>query len=463
MTVGFPASAFPDAAQRPGLASSMRFWDLDAPEYAAVDAEPWDGPLPGVMRHVPLRVIVVQWVTSIVLAVQAGGIGLILGLSDAPLAHPSALVVLGIVVLATGVAIIVWLAVGSAHAVRRFSTLAGLVTTLAMGLASSAALWSVGPSYGIVAVFYFEALPFGFYLFALRWALLAAVNAVTGCALVLFLQDGWATPALQWVGVASTVVAVAWLLGMVAARADRLAASEHEARVELDEVNATLEARVAEQVGEIERLGGLRRFLTPQVADAVLSADAEAVTSPHRRRIAVFFCDLRGFTAFTKESEPEEVVADLDAYYRTVGEVLQRHDATIGGYAGDGIMAYLGDPVPHDDPARAAVLMVAELRPALDALVADWQRRGHDLSYGIGLAYGYATLGVVGFDGRYDYTPLGGVVNLAARLCGAAGPGQVLLDHATYAELDGLAETACRPVEGVELKGLGERRAYALV
>lgn len=442
----------------------MRFWDLSSPEVAAADAEPWDGPLPSVMRQVPLRVIVVQWITSIVLSLQAGLLGVVLGLTDpVPLAHPTTLAVLGLLVLATGIAIIVGLVVGSASAVRRYSPLAGLVATLAMGIVSSAALWAVGPEFGVAAVFYFEALPFAFYLFALRWALLAAVNAVTGCALVVFLQDGWAAPALQWAAVASTVVAVAWLLGMVAARADRLAASEHEARVELAEVNATLEARVAEQVAEIERLGGLRRFLTPQVADAVLSGNAEEVTKPHRRRIAVFFCDLRGFTAFTKEAEPEEVVADLDQYYRTVGEVLQRHGATIGGYAGDGVMAYFGDPVPHEEPARGAVGMVADLREPLDALVEEWQRRGHDLSYGIGLACGYATLGVVGFDGRYDYTPLGGVVNLAARLCGKAEPGQVLLDHATYAELDGLAETACRPVEGVELKGLGERRAYALV
>ena len=149
-----------------------------------------------------------------------------------------------------------------------------------------------------------------------------------------------------------------------------------------------------------------------------------------------------------------------DRYYRVVGEILQRHGATIGGYAGDGIMAYFGDPVPHDEPARVAVRMVAELRGGLDDLVAEWQRRGHDLSYGIGLAYGYATLGVVGFDGRFDYTPLGGVVNLAARLCGAAEAGQVLMDHATYAELDGVAAGA--PVAGIELKGLGAQRAYAL-
>jgi len=174
----------------------------------------------------------------------------------------------------------------------------------------------------------------------------------------------------------------------------------------------------------------------------------------------VFFCDLRGFTAFTRDSEPEEVIAITDEYYRAVGTLLQRHGATIGGYAGDGIMAYVGDPVPHPEPARAAVQMVAELRGVMTELVSEWARRGHDLSYGVGIAYGYATLGVVGFDGRYDYTPIGGVVNLAARLCGKAAASQILLDHSTYAELNGTFH--CDPIDGLELKGLGAKRAYAL-
>ncbi len=439
----------------------MRFWDLSSPEVAAADAEPWDGRWMGIMRAVPMRVLVQQWVISTVLSAQAGGVALLIALADPGLAHPTGLLVLAILVLGTGVVVVAGMSTLSARVVRRYSPLAGIVTVLAMGVTSSAAAWAVGPRFGIVTIFYVEALPFAFYLFALRWALLSALNAVTGCAVVMFWQDGWAAPGLQWLAVTTTVVAISWILGVIAERADRLADSEHEARLQLDDLNHTLEERVAEQVTEIERLGQMRRFLTPQVADAVLSADAEAITRPHRARIAVFFCDLRGFTSFTKESEPEEVVADLDQYYRTVGEVLQRHDATIGGYAGDGIMAYIGDPVPHEEPARAAVLMVTELRGGLDELVEEWQRRGHDLSYGIGLAYGYATLGVVGFDGRFDYTPLGGVVNLAARLCGRATAGQVLMDHATYAELDGVA--AGEPVAGIELKGLGAQRAYALV
>jgi class 3 adenylate cyclase len=438
----------------------MRFWDLSSPEVAAADAEPWDGPLTGVMRPVPLRVVVQQWVISVVLSVQAAAAALVLAATDPGLAHPSALRVVGWFVFGVAAVVVGGLFGLSASDLRRYSPAAGLVAVLSMGIVTSAALWAVGPGFGIVTVFYFEALPFAFYIFTLRWALVAAVNAAAGCAVVVFLQGGWEERALQWLTVASTVVAVSWILGVIANRAQSLAISEHQARVELADLNRTLEDRVAEQVEEIERLGELRRFLTPQVADAVLSADAEALTRPHRQQISVFFCDLRGFTAFTLESEPEEVIADLDQYYRTVGEVLQQHGATIGGYAGDGLMAYIGDPVPHPRPARAAAAMVADLRGPLDTLVTEWQRRGHDLSYGIGLAYGYATLGVVGFDGRYDYTPLGGVVNLAARLCGAAAAGEVLMDPATYADLDG--ELTAKPVEGIELKGLGSRRAYAL-
>ncbi len=350
--------------------------------------------------------------------------------------------------------------VAKPRTIRRWLPLGTLVGIVLMGVVCTVGMWSVGPRFGFLSILYLEALPFAFYVLRLRWALLIAVIDVVGCGLVLFLQDGWPARSATWIAFASTLVATAWILGMIAERSARLADSEHEARVELDELNRTLEDRVAEQVTEIERLGELRRFLTPQVADAVMSADAEAITRPHRRQIAVFFCDLRGFTAFTRDSEPEQVVANIDQYYRAVGEVLQRHDATIGGYAGDGIMAYLGDPVPHPEPARAAVRMVSELRGELDGLVAEWQRRGHELSYGIGLAFGYATLGVVGFDGRYDYTPMGGVVNLSARLCGAATAGQVLVDHATYAELDGVA--ACDQVDGLELKGIGPQRAYAL-
>ncbi len=439
----------------------MRFWDLSSPEVAAADAEPWVGPLASAMRPLSTKTVVRLSLAATILCLQAGTTAVVFVLvARGEAAHPDFVLALGGFVLVVGVLIIVTLAALPVRRYRRLMPLGGGVTIVMMGTITTVALWALGPRLGVVSVVYLEALPFAFYVLRLRWALVAAANVVVGCGLVILLQDGWIAPVMQWAIVATTVLAVAWILGMFAERAERLAASEHEARMELAEINHTLEDRVAAQVTEIERLGELRRFLSPQVADAVLSGDAESVTRPHRQRIAVFFCDLRGFTAFTREAEPEEVVADIDQYYRTVGEVLQRHGATIGGYAGDGIMAYFGDPVPLPEPARAAVQMVTELRGDLDVLVAEWQRRGHDLSYGIGLAYGFATLGVVGFDGRYDYTPMGGVVNLAARLCGKATAAQVLLDHATYADLNGVA--SCEPVDGLEFKGLGSQRAYAL-
>jgi class 3 adenylate cyclase len=287
------------------------------------------------------------------------------------------------------------------------------------------------------------------------------VLALLGFGLVVALQDGWKAPVTQWLALTGTVVATALVVGLIAERADELGASEHEARVELAQMNLTLEERVANQVTEIELLGGLRRFLSPQVADAVLSGDSEELGKPHRRRIAVFFCDLRGFTAFTNNAEPEEVIGVLDEYYGAVGGLLQRYDATVGDYAGDGIMAYFGDPVPREDSALAAVEMTREIGAVMAGVVAGWRRSGFDLDYGVGLAFGYATLGVVGFDGRYDYKPVGGVVNLAARLCAKAGPAQVLLDHATYA-----ATSDRFPSEhfaDLDLKGYGAAmKAYAL-
>ena len=318
-----------------------------------------------------------------------------------------------------------------------------------------------GPHLAIVAAAYVESLIYGFYMLHRRWAVLCVVLTVLLFAFVVGVQDGWPAPAGQWTVLLATVVATAFLMGLIAERSDVLGESEHQARVELAEMNQTLEVRVADQVTEIERLGQLRRFLSPQVAEAVMSGESEGLTRPHRQRIAVFFCDLRGFTAFTNAAEPEEVVGVLDEYYRAVGEVLQRYDATIGGYAGDGIMAYFGDPVVREDPAHQAVRMASELREPMNALVDAWTRRGYDLSYGIGVAYGYATLGVIGFDGRYDYTPLGAVVNLAARLCGQASAAQILLDHATHAATSD--QLASEHHADLDLKGYGSAtRSYAL-
>ena len=220
---------------------------------------------------------------------------------------------------------------------------------------------------------------------------------------------------------------------------------------EIAEINSQLEQRVAEQVDELERLGRLRRFLSPQVADALLAVEDEGLLSPHRRQIAVFFCDLRGFTRFASGAEPEDVVEVLDTYYSTVGQGLRDYEATVGSFAGDGIMAYLNDPIPCDDPPRKAVEMALSLAPSMGTLVDSWKRKGFQLGYGVGIAYGYATLGTIGFEGRYDYTALGSVVNLAARLCGEAGAGELLVDQRIH---DAVWDTITANSREVTLKGL---------
>jgi adenylate cyclase len=210
--------------------------------------------------------------------------------------------------------------------------------------------------------------------------------------------------------------------------------------------------RVAEQVDEIDRLGKLRRFLSPQVADTVLSSGGDAMLATHRRQIAVIFLDLRGFTSFSAVAEPEDVVEVLTEFYAAVGEVVKRLDATVGGFAGDGMMAYFNDPVPCDDPAGRALDMALSLRHPLGLLKDRWRGRGFDIGFGAGIAYGYATLGTIGFEERTDYTPIGSVVNLASRLCDEAGDGEVLLDNRAHTAVHGRIDAA--PVE-LNLKGFG--------
>jgi class 3 adenylate cyclase len=347
----------------------------------------------------------------------------------------------------------------SPAAVRRVTPGLGFLAMMVTPLIASCGVVAAGPAYSVVAAAYVQAPLFAFYTLRRKWAVAAWGLVITCITLITIFQQGWDLGI--WVWVVGSITGTSVVVGLIAARADELAAAEHDARLGLAELNASLEERVSSQVREIERLGALRRFLSPQVADAMLSEDSGAVTRPHRRRIAVFFCDLRGFTAFTNNAEPEEVIAVLDEYYRAVGGLMQRYDATVGDYAGDGVMAYFGDPVPRDDAALAAVEMTRELVTELAPLVGEWQRRGFDLGFGVGIAFGYATLGVIGFDGRYDYKPVGGVVNLAARLCSRAEPGQALLDHATHAAT--VDRHPSTHVGDVELKGYGAPiRAYAL-
>jgi class 3 adenylate cyclase len=360
-----------------------------------------------------------------------------------------------------GLAMIAFLLLVSPRALRHMGPSLGAAMIAVTPIVVTALVAAGGPRLGVLTLAYVEGPLFAVYMLRPTWAVVQGAGVLVLFAVLLGLQDGWPSPVGSWLFVAANVVGTGVLIGQIARRGDQLAASEREARVELAELNRTLEDRVAGQITEIERLGRLRRFLSPQIADAVISAGSEALAHPHRRRIAVFFCDLRGFTAFTNSAEPEEVLGVMDEYYGAVGSLLQRYAATVGDYAGDGIMAYFGDPVPREDSAEAAVDMARELAGVMAGVVADWTRRGYDLGYGVGIAYGYATLGVIGFDGRHDYKPVGGVVNLAARLCATAGPGQVLLDHATHAETSD--RVASRRVDDLALKGYtGAVRAYAL-
>ena len=213
---------------------------------------------------------------------------------------------------------------------------------------------------------------------------------------------------------------------------------------ELAAWNRTLERQVADQVDELERLRRLRRFLSRHLADVVLSSGDESLLEPHRREVAVLFCDLRGFTAFASACEPEEAVGALQEFHRILGELVNRHEATVGHFAGDGLMVFFGDPVPCDDSALRAVTMAVELRDAMDDFGAAWRRRGHDLGVGSGVTLGYATLGTVGFEGRYDYSAIGPVVNRASRLCDEAGPGEILLSQEAFAAVDHLVDGETR-------------------
>ena len=207
----------------------------------------------------------------------------------------------------------------------------------------------------------------------------------------------------------------------------RLLKELRERTEEVEKLNQHLEQRVADQVGEIERMGRLRRFLPPQVADLIVASGTERQLESHRRDITALFCDLRGFTGFSESSDPEDVMALLRDYHAAIGEIIIKYSGTLERYAGDGVMVVFNDPVPMDNPALQAVLMALEMREAIGALTEKWRRLGHDIGFGIGIAHGFATLGTIGFEGRFDYAAIGTVSNVASRLCDEAKPGQILI------------------------------------
>lgn len=224
-----------------------------------------------------------------------------------------------------------------------------------------------------------------------------------------------------------------------------------EQAVRLEEWSRTLEARVAAQVGELERLGTLKRFLSPQVAELVVSAGDQRLLESHRREITVVFCDLRGFTAFAELSEPEEVMGVLREYHAALGELIFRYQGTLERFVGDGLVVILNDPLPCADHSPRAVRMAFEMRARMAELAAGWRRHGHQLGFGVGIARGYATLGTIGFEGRFDYAAVGPVANLASRLCDEAADGEILVSQRVLMAIEGLVET--EPAGERSLKG----------
>ncbi len=203
-----------------------------------------------------------------------------------------------------------------------------------------------------------------------------------------------------------------------------------------------------------ERLARLKSFFSPQLAEAIAAGKGEDLLKPHRREITVEFFDLRGFTHFTESAEPEDVLELLRTYHAALGNLVLEHQGTLERFAGDGVMVFFNDPVPIDKPAEHAVRTALAMHEAFVPIGELWEKRGYELALGIGIAQGYATLGAIGFEGRRDYAAIGNVTNLAARLCGEAKAGQVLLDRKTMAALDGAFD--CEPLEPLALKGFSK-------
>jgi adenylate cyclase len=239
---------------------------------------------------------------------------------------------------------------------------------------------------------------------------------------------------------------------VIAIENTRLLSELRQRTEEVVKLNQQLEQRVADQVGEIERMSRLRRFLPPQVADLIVASGTEKQLESHRREITALFCDLRGFTGFSESSDPEDVMALLREYHAAIGEIIIRYSGTLERYAGDGVMVVFNDPVPVENPALQAVLMALEMRLAISALIENWRDLGHDLGFGIGIAHGFATLGTIGFEGRFDYAAIGTVSNVASRLCDEAKPGQILISPRVRQAIE--KTVTVEPVGEFELKGI---------
>ena len=225
-----------------------------------------------------------------------------------------------------------------------------------------------------------------------------------------------------------------------------------EQSAQLAEWNRTLEQRVVKQLSELERVGRLKRFLSPQLAELIISSEDEGLLESHRREITVVFCDLRGFTVFSETGEPEEVMGVLREYHEAMGALIFRFKGTLERFAGDGLMVFFNDPLPCDDPAARAVKMAVAMRERVGELITWWRKRGHQLGFGVGIAQGYATMGKIGFEGRFDYAAIGTVTNLASRLCDEAQTEQVLISQRVFGAVEEMVDI--EPMGELALKGL---------
>jgi adenylate cyclase len=236
---------------------------------------------------------------------------------------------------------------------------------------------------------------------------------------------------------------------------------------ELKRWNAELEARVSAQLEELQRINRLRRFLSPQLVELVIDSGNEDFLNSHRREVVVVFCDLRGFTSFAEASEPEEVMGVLREFHDAVGTLIFAYEGTLERFSGDGLMVFFNDPLPVDDAPERAFRMCVAIRDRVRILADGWRRKGHDLALGVGIAQGFATLGRIGFEGRFDYAAIGSVTNLAARLCDVAGPWKVLASQRVFHAAEPLAEGVpagelalkgfSRPVQVFEVTGVREQ------
>ena len=220
---------------------------------------------------------------------------------------------------------------------------------------------------------------------------------------------------------------------------------------ELASWSRTLEQRVAQQLSKIERISRLKQFLPPQVAELIISSGDDRLLNSHRAAITAVSCDLRGFTAFAELAEPEELMILLREYHTTLGAVIHQFEGTVERFAGDGLLVLFNDPLPCPNPSVRAVQMAVRMRDEIAELDAKWRKHGHELGFGIGIAHGYATLGCIGFEGRFQYSATGTVANLACRLCDAARNGQILVDAKVHTAVETLAED--EPAGELVLKG----------